>query len=662
MLGDRYRLDEIIGRGGMAEVWRAWDTRLGRDVAVKRLRVDLATDPTFQARFQREAQSAAGLNHPNIVSVYDTGAQVDPSTGVDVPYIVMELVQGTTLRDLLRDGRQILPERALEFTVGVLDAIAYAHRHGIVHRDIKPANVMLTTTGRIKVMDFGIARAVADTSATMTQTAAVIGTAQYLSPEQARGETVDARSDIYSVGCLLYELLTSRPPFVGDSPVSVAYQHVREQPVPPSRVDPELPTSYDTVVLTALAKNPDARYQNADAMRVDITRLLAGQAPLGVAAVPETADATQVLSDRLAPGARPRRGFSEVLPGVAAAGAVGMVGAAAVPPADAAPVPGVAPGVAAPVPDVEQTASTAVISDAGFPENDTSLLPAGAMGGETETDRRGFTPLWIALGVLVAAVLVIGGILFWRFMQPPPEPSTVAVPSVVSLTKDAASTAITNAQLSVTVNQEAGPQDTLGDVLRQDPEPGTSVAIGTMVTIWVNSGPGTCTVPTGLVGSVEGDARTALKNANFTTTPTVQTAPLNQDEPPTMQAGQVWKVDPPEGTTASCDGVVTLTLATGKSMVPDMWGMTVDQATSVAGKVGFQISASPRDYDAVNCNSPVNTVCYQDPSKPAGSYDARGDTILVWLAGPQPTPTPIDTSTPVPTNTSTADSTATTGG
>jgi len=639
MLGDRYRLDEIIGRGGMAEVWRAWDTRLGRDVAVKRLRVDLATDPTFQARFQREAQSAAGLNHPNIVSVYDTGAQVDPATGVDIPYIVMELVQGTTLRELLKDGRQILPERALEFTVGVLDAIAYAHRHGIVHRDIKPANVMLTTTGRIKVMDFGIARAVADTSATMTQTAAVIGTAQYLSPEQARGETVDARSDIYSVGCLLYELLTSRPPFVGDSPVSVAYQHVREQPVPPSRVDPELPPNIDTVVLTALAKNPDARYQNADAMRVDITRLLGGQAPLGVAAVPDSNDATQVLSDRLPPGARPRRGFSEVLPGIAAAGTVGAVGVGA------AAVAG-APRAAA-VPDVETTASsTALLTDPDDPDNDTSLLPSGAMGGaEDEDDDRGWlSPLWIALGVLVLAVLVVGGLLFWRAMQPQPEPPTVAVPQVVGLVDAQARSMIANAQLSVTVNTDSGPANTLGQVLRQDPQDGTQVAPGSTVTIWVNNGPGTCTIPMDVVAANESDARTSLKAAGFTNIPAAQTAPLSSDEPVTMGPGQVLTVNPGMGSSASCDSAVTLTLATGKSQVPDLWGMTADQATSLAGEQGFQVSTAPMDYDANNCNSQPNTVCRQNPA--AQSYEFRGYTIYVSIAGAPPPPPPVYTPPP----------------
>lgn len=277
LLQGRYELSEVIGRGGMAEVWRGKDRRLGRDIAVKRLRADLASDETFQARFRREAQSAAGLNHPNIVAVYDTGEEIDETSGVALPYIVMELVEGHTLREILRDGRKILPEKALEFTGGILDALNYSHRAGIIHRDIKPGNVMITKGGQVKVMDFGIARAVADTQATMTQTAAVIGTAQYLSPEQARGETVDNRSDIYSTGCLLYELLTGRPPFQGDSPVSVAYQHVRELPTPPSELDDEITGDMDKIVLKSLAKDPNNRYQTAREMRDDIIRLLAGE-------------------------------------------------------------------------------------------------------------------------------------------------------------------------------------------------------------------------------------------------------------------------------------------------------------------------------------------------------------------------------------------------
>ncbi|KQY55895.1 hypothetical protein ASD11_15485 [Aeromicrobium sp. Root495] len=276
-LGDRYELGGLLGRGGMADVRVGRDLRLGRTVAVKQLRVDLASDDTFQARFRREAQSAAALNHPSIVAVYDTG-EADNSHGDHIPYIVMEYVEGQTLREIMRDDRKILPERALSITADILDALDYSHRSGIIHRDIKPANVMLTPSGQVKVMDFGIARAIADASSAMTATAAVIGTAQYLSPEQARGETVDARSDIYSTGCLLYELLTGRPPFVGESPVSVAYQHVREEARPPSQLNPDVTPTVDNIVAKALAKRVDDRYQSAADMRRDLERAIGGHA------------------------------------------------------------------------------------------------------------------------------------------------------------------------------------------------------------------------------------------------------------------------------------------------------------------------------------------------------------------------------------------------
>ncbi len=271
LLGGRYALGEVLGRGGMAEVRRAIDSRLDREVAVKVLRADLARDPQFHARFRREAQAAASLDAPCIVAVYDTGEGAD-----GVPWIVMELVEGRTLRDVLRAEGRLLPQRALEVVADVCAALEVAHSAGIVHRDIKPANVMLTLAGEVKVMDFGIARAAGSGTSDMTQTAAVIGTAAYLSPEQARGEHVDSRSDLYSTGCLLYELLAGTPPFVGDSPVAVAYQHVRENPVPPSEYDGTLSPDIDAVVLKAMAKNPANRYQSAQEMREDLLRGAAG--------------------------------------------------------------------------------------------------------------------------------------------------------------------------------------------------------------------------------------------------------------------------------------------------------------------------------------------------------------------------------------------------
>ncbi|MER5201640.1 protein kinase [Streptomyces sp. NPDC002825] len=266
VVGDgRYRLTHRLGRGGMAEVFAAEDVRLGRTVAVKLLRADLAEDPVSKARFTREAQSVAGLNHHAIVAVYDSGE--DLVGGRPVPYIVMELVEGRTIRDLLLSAEAPGPEQALIIVSGVLEALAYSHQHGIVHRDIKPANVIITHTGAVKVMDFGIARALHGAQSTMTQTGMVMGTPQYLSPEQALGKAVDHRSDLYATGCLLYELLALRPPFTGETPLSVVYQHVQDAPVPPSEVTGSVPPELDGLVMRSLAKDPDDRFQSAEEMR-----------------------------------------------------------------------------------------------------------------------------------------------------------------------------------------------------------------------------------------------------------------------------------------------------------------------------------------------------------------------------------------------------------
>ena len=417
-VGGRYELGELLGRGGMAEVRKGTDTRLGRVVAVKRLRTDLASDATFQARFRREAQSSASLNHPAIVAVYDTGEEPSADgSGVAQPYIVMEYVAGRTLRDILREGRKILPERALEITSGVLSALDYSHRAGIIHRDIKPGNVMLTPSGDVKVMDFGIARAISDASSTMTQTAAVVGTAQYLSPEQARGETVDSRSDVYSAGCLLYELLTGRPPFVGDSPVAVAYQHVREQAQPPSDHDTDLPPEADAIVMKALAKRVEDRYQSAAAMRSDIERYLAGR-PVQAAAVPPVA----------------------VPPAAATAVA-------------ARPVPAAAPGPA--------TGTQAAIPYA-------------------EDERRTPVGFLVLLGLLVIALVVAGALLWPRLF--PAAPDEVRVPDVVGRGENQARTTLGEAGFEVTTELEnsdrpAGKvidQDPSGDSFV---DPGSTVTI-----------------------------------------------------------------------------------------------------------------------------------------------------------------------------------------
>ncbi len=270
LLGERYKLGAMIGSGGMADVYVAQDTRLAREVAIKVLRSDLAKDPSFVARFRKEALAAAGLNHPGIVAVYDSGEE-------PAPYIVMELISGHTLRELIHRGERVPLQRALEIGEGILAALEYSHERGIVHRDIKPANIMITDQGDVKVMDFGIARALDDLGATLTSTWNIVGTAQYLSPEQALGEIADARSDIYSTGCLLYEVLTGKPPFKGETPVSIAYQHVSGPVILPRKIQPDLPEGIDVLLAIALAKKPEDRYSSAGLMLDDLYKIRNGQ-------------------------------------------------------------------------------------------------------------------------------------------------------------------------------------------------------------------------------------------------------------------------------------------------------------------------------------------------------------------------------------------------
>jgi eukaryotic-like serine/threonine-protein kinase len=601
-VGGRYELGELLGRGGMAEVRRAVDQRLGRAVAVKQLRADLAIDPTFQARFRREAQSAAGLNHPTIVAVYDTGEEVDPLTGVAIPYIVMELVEGPTLRDVLKDGRKILPERALELTQGVLDALGYSHKAGIVHRDIKPANVMLTPNGGVKVMDFGIARAVADTSATMTQTAAVIGTAQYLSPEQARGETVDSRSDLYSTGCLLYELLVGRPPFVGDSPVSVAYQHVRETPLPPSQLDPEISPEIDAVVLKALAKERSERYQSAKEMKDDISRLLAGQQTTAQ-------QATAVVP--LAAGAMAANAYDD------------------------------ATHVATPP---------------------TFVPPSGPEGPEEEYEeeepRKSRVGLAILVTALIVAALGLGGWGLYRMLNPSGA-ETVEVPLVVGFTEEDARNQLTNNQLQVEVKKVNGDEEGKGRVTAQDPIENTPVPVNSTVTITVNDGPKTATIPNNLVGQDVKDVVNTLEDLNFSNVKKVAAKSENSDAKP----GEVTSISPKEGETVPLDTKITVRYATGKSEVPDFEGVSRAAAIRIANDAGFDDPV----FSNRESSQPAGTVIAQSPR--AGANVDRDTTIKLTLATapspPEPPPTtkqpteppttepPTRSPTPTPTPTKT---------
>ncbi|MEU6148209.1 Stk1 family PASTA domain-containing Ser/Thr kinase [Streptomyces sp. NPDC047081] len=528
-LGGRYELGQVLGRGGMAEVYLAMDTRLGRTVAVKTLRADLARDPSFQARFRREAQSAASLNHPAIVAVYDTGE--DYIDGVSIPYIVMEYVDGSTLRELLHSGRKLLPERAMEMTIGILQGLEYAHRSGIVHRDIKPANVMLTRNGQVKVMDFGIARAMGDSGMTMTQTAAVIGTAQYLSPEQAKGEQVDARSDLYSTGCLLYELLTVRPPFVGDSPVAVAYQHVREEPQPPSVFDGEITPEMDAIVLKALTKDPNYRYQSADEMRMDIEACLDGQP-------------------------------------VAATAAMGSVGYGGYP---------------------DDQPTTALRSaDAGA----TSMLPPmnpddGGFGYDDRPDRRRqkksntSTILLIVAGVLV----LVGAILIgkWAFSGNNAGNDTVSVPNLVGQSQTDATNQLKNIDLKVgTVKKQPCEAQTKGNVCSQDPKSGT-LKKGESVNLVVSTGAPKVAVPN-VTGKTLDEATQILEGDDYKFVVKTKTEESTTEDPNTVLAQ-----DPKLGKEVEKGSTITLTVAKAPETVavPDVSGQSCDDAKSALEDVGL---------------------------------------------------------------------------
>ncbi|MBE8471458.1 Stk1 family PASTA domain-containing Ser/Thr kinase [Streptomyces justiciae] len=568
-LGGRYELGQVLGRGGMAEVYLAHDTRLGRTVAVKTLRADLARDPSFQARFRREAQSAASLNHPAIVAVYDTGE--DYIDGVSIPYIVMEYVDGSTLRELLHSGRKLLPERAMEMTIGILQALEYSHRNQIVHRDIKPANVMLTRNGQVKVMDFGIARAMGDSGMTMTQTSAVIGTAQYLSPEQAKGEQVDARSDLYSTGCLLYELLTVRPPFVGDSPVAVAYQHVREEAQPPSVFDPEITPEMDAIVLKALVKDPNYRYQSADEMRIDIEACLDGQP-------------------------------------VAATAAMGSVGYGGYP---------------------DDQPTTALRStDAGA----TSMLPPmnpddpGYGGYDDRPDRRRQKKNNTSTILLVvAAVLVlIGAILIgkWAFSGNNAADDKVAVPTFIGETQANAKTMATNSDLQLTFTKKECEDQPKGNICDQNPDAGTKVDKKSTVELVVSTGAPKVTVPS-VIGDQFDEAKARLEGDEF------GLVVKKKEKESTEETGSVLDQTPVFGKQVEKGSTITLTVAVEiqKSTVPDVAGKTCDEAKALMTQNNLTGNCvTDTETDDANL---VDKVISTDPG--IGNSVDKGSTVTIHL-------------------------------
>lgn len=557
VLNDRYELGDPIGRGGMADVWLARDLLLGRDVAVKILRSDLARDPVFQARFRREAKAVAGLNDHGIVAVYDTGdtdvlmpGEVVP---LKVPFIVMEFVRGHTLKSRLSGG-PLPAQDAVNATLGVLAALNTSHAQGIVHRDIKPANVMITEAGTVKVMDFGIARALADSAATMTQTQAVVGTAQYLSPEQARGESVDERSDLYSTGCLLFELLTGRPPFIGDSPVSVAYQHVGEIPQAASSINPTVTPQLDAVLEHALTKDRTQRYQTADEFAAALRAAQRGEMPTQVQAA--ALDATQAVPTMPA-----------------------TLAAASLAPQHQAGYDNPPTGYQG---AVEETGlQPAIISQAG---NDVEDL--------RETRKRK-TIIWI-VSLFLAAVIVVAAVFFFRWLSAEADRNEMMeIPPLAGKTAPEAEQKLKELELNPTVQQVFSDTVKEGQVVDTDPTEGQRVKKGGQVTIHVSQGPENVKIPSNLSGKTVEEATTILKGLNL------EVAQLTREvEDDKVEKGKVAGTDPKAGTSAKSGSTVTILVSKGQVAIPTgLDGKTQEEVRKQLTDLGLVVDKSVTTVD-----------------------------------------------------------------
>jgi len=625
-LSSRYELGEILGFGGMSEVHLARDLRLGRDVAIKVLRADLARDPTFYLRFRREAQNAAALNHPAIVAVYDTG-EAETESG-PLPYIVMEYVEGDTLRDIVRSTGPMSPKRAMEVIADVCAALDFSHRNMIVHRDVKPANVMINKAGAVKVMDFGIARAISDASSPMTQTAAVIGTAQYLSPEQARGEQVDARSDVYSVGCVLFEILTGEPPFKGDSPVAVAYQHVREDPPLPSSVNPSVPPELDSVILKAMAKNPANRYQSAAEMRSDLIRVLSGQRPSAPMVMTDE-DRTTLIDDadpntgrhqRVA--AAPAGGVSgndddsggsgavlkRVLLGVAAVVVVGIVGVflwSLGPGSSTAQVT---------VPDVRNLAAEAAetqLQNAGFRVS-VQDKPDAVVAEGNVVNTRPVAGSQADEGSTVTLEVSTG-------------PAQVQIPRLTGMTQDKAEQALRDVGLRLDPNVQtaASDADDVDKVVEQNPSSGASIEVDGEVTITLGSGPEQVRVPN-VVGQTEDVARDNIEGAGFEV--------VVQEIDSGQTAGTVVSTSPAGGANADQGTTVTVSVSNGDRIeMPVLTNRSVSEALSALRAAGWTGSAAQlvQTREATLDAGLVGTVITQQ--QPPGSEISKSGTVTVGV-------------------------------
>ena len=585
MVNDRYRLGDVIGTGGMSEVYRATDSLLGRDVAIKMLRPEMARDVNFRERFRKEAQNSGRLNHPNIVAVYDTG-EADED-GMAIPYIVMELVHGRTLRDLVREDGPLSPREAAQVLIPVAHALQASHDAGIIHRDVKPANIMITNTGQVKVMDFGIARALDDSTSAMTQTSAVIGTAQYLSPEQAQGKPADARSDVYALGCVLYEAVTGHAPFEGETPFAVAYQHVQEEPNAPSEsLDPDslTPTeriNLDAVVLTSMAKDPMDRYQSAQEFGADLERMSSGNvtraAQMHIADDEPSAHSQPEDSTRVA-AVHPATTTMDPQPAAAAG------------------VPVAAPGVAS----------------ADIDERDGARKSRPWMK-------------WIAiiLAIALAGLLIGFAFDYWNTSQQrqaeqeqdqQSQANMVTVPDVEDRPRSEVIAELEDLDLLVTVNEEANPDIARDNAIRINPAPGSQLQRNSTVILTVSSGREITEVPD-VVGLSLEDASRALSDAGLSMSDSVE-----EEESSADNTGRVTQQNPPAGSQLSRGSRVTVTVGTGPRMIrvpSNLVGQDIEDVRSTLDAMGFDVQVE--NVDSTETDGQVLSVSDEGNEIPADS-------------------------------------------
>ena len=579
MLAGRYQVGEIIGRGGMADVFEGIDLRLGRKIAIKLLKSDLANDENFESRFAQEAQASAKMAHPTIVRIYDAGEEVSTDANGNVrktPFIVMEYVKGKLLRDLMHEKKLTLSE-AVGYAKGVLTALEYSHKAGVVHRDIKASNIMVTEEGQVKVMDFGIARAISDSSATQAHTSGIVGTAQYFSPEQARGEAVDSRTDLYSTGVVLYEMLAGRPPFKGDTAVSVAYQHVSEKVTPPSTHNPEITPEMDQVVLNALAKDRDERFQTAEEFREHLVAAANGETKQKTSptktSTPVAPSQTQILD------AAPTEVIGEIQP-------------------------------------------EDFFKELGVDFNSNTDTSAIRIQNALRSDRPSTAVLW---GVGSGASVVLIGLIIWLLtlggsLQPltPPANSGIAVADVSGAMFDDGAQTLRDQGLLVLRITEASDEIAVGVIIRTDPPAGTDVPERTTIEVVVSSGKLETTVPN-LSGLTEDAARAALESAGLAL------GVISPGNSATVVKGSVIESVPAANERVPGGSVVNLLVSDGQVQVPNVENLSVSEAQRIlqAPEVGLTVViAQPEE-----CTGTVGTLVASQ-SIAAGLAEQRSSITL----------------------------------